>query len=87
LRFYAFHIAVLPWIALAILSFHLVTVWHFGLKRPEQEEGTSPALPILFFPDFLVDIFIAFLLTLGSCCPLPSFSLSILALWPIRYRH
>lgn len=65
LRFYAFHIAVLPWIALSILSFHLVTVWHFGLKQPEQQEGTSSALPILFFPDFLVDLFIAFLLTLG----------------------
>ena len=63
LRFYAFHIAVLPWVALFILSFHLFTVWRFGLKRPAKWEGAGS--PILFYPDFLIDFFIAFLVTLG----------------------
>jgi quinol-cytochrome oxidoreductase complex cytochrome b subunit len=63
LRFYAFHIAVLPWVALFILSFHLFTIWRFGLKPPAKRE--TAGVPILFYPDFLVDFFIAFLITLG----------------------
>lgn len=65
LRFYAFHIAVLPWVALCVLAVHLFLVWRFGLKQPEGQSSASAAPPILFFPDFLVDLFIAFLLTLG----------------------
>jgi quinol-cytochrome oxidoreductase complex cytochrome b subunit len=63
LRFYAFHIAVLPWVALFILSVHVMTVWRFGLKRPAQGDGTGS--PRLFYPDFLTDFFLAFLVILG----------------------
>ena len=63
LRFYAFHIAVLPWVALLILSVHLFTVGRFGLKQPAGRKAAGS--PILFFPDFLVDFFMAFVVVLG----------------------
>jgi quinol-cytochrome oxidoreductase complex cytochrome b subunit len=65
LRFYAFHIAVLPWVALFFLSSHLFMVWRFGFKQPARRGGAPPVPPIPFFPDFLVDLLIAFLLTFG----------------------
>ncbi len=34
LRFYAFHVGILPWVALVWIGFHLLTVWYVGLKRP-----------------------------------------------------
>ncbi len=65
LRFYAFHIAVLPWVVLLFLSLHLLMVWRTGIKEPEGAHRTAAATPIPVFPDFLVDVFIAFLLMLG----------------------
>lgn len=66
LRFYAFHIAVLPWVLLLFLGLHLLMVWRVGLQEPDSAHRATPATPIPFFPDFLVDLFLAFLLTLGA---------------------
>ena len=65
LRFYAFHIAVLPWVLLLFLSLHLLMLWRVGLKEPEGGGSAARTAPIPFFPDFLIDVFIAFLLLLG----------------------
>jgi len=78
LRFYAFHIAVLPWVGLFVLAFHLFLVWRFGLKHPE---GSTPRPGILFFPDFLLELFIAFLWTLGLLL-----SLAIIFPVPLGYE-
>jgi len=75
LRFYAFHIAVLPWVALVLLSLHLFTLWRFGLKPPATPAATGS--PILFYPDFLVDFFIVFLIVLGLL-------LSAAVVFPVR---
>jgi cytochrome b6 len=65
LRFYAFHVAVLPWLALALLSFHVLMIWRFGVKEPAQVSGSPQAPPITFVPDFILNLFIALLLLGG----------------------
>jgi quinol-cytochrome oxidoreductase complex cytochrome b subunit len=78
LRFYAFHIAILPWVALFVLAFHLFLVSRFGLKQPGGRTTAGPG--ILFFPDFLVELFIAFLWALGLL-------LSLAVIFPVPLGH
>ena len=60
LRFYAFHIVILPWLALACLSIHLVLVWR--ARRAELPIAPRPAAS----PVAAVDLFIALLLISGG---------------------
>ncbi len=62
LRFYALHVGVLPWLALGLLSFHLLMVSRFGIKEPR---GASSAERLPFYPDFLVNLLILGLLASG----------------------
>jgi cytochrome b6 len=64
LRFYALHVGVLPWLAITLLFLHLALVWRFGVQEPAGAR-TSASPPTPFFPDFVVNLFIAALLTGG----------------------
>jgi quinol-cytochrome oxidoreductase complex cytochrome b subunit len=63
LRFYAFHVGVLPWLVLSVLSVHVLLVWHFGAG--EQTDAAEPRAGIPFYPDLLVHLLIAVLLVGG----------------------
>lgn len=65
LRSYAFHIGVLPWMMILFLSFHLLLVWRFGIKEPTSLRAAPLSDPVPFFPDFLLKLFMAFLLGFG----------------------
>lgn len=65
LRFYALHVGILPWLAASLLSFHFVLIWRFGIKEPSRPRSGPTALPVPFFPDFLVNLLIAALLVGG----------------------
>ena len=65
LRFYALHVGVLPWMVLGLLSFHWLMVWRFGIKPPAGETSAAQSPRMLFYPDFLVNLLIAFLLVFG----------------------
>jgi quinol-cytochrome oxidoreductase complex cytochrome b subunit len=64
LRFYAFHIAVLPWLAFLCLFLHMVLVWRLGLKAPAVTQRPH-ASPTPFFPDFLLNLMIVVFLVGG----------------------
>jgi quinol-cytochrome oxidoreductase complex cytochrome b subunit len=60
LRFYAFHVGILPWLALAWLSLHVVVVW-----RARQAE--APMVPrLVASPVAVLDRFIALVLISGG---------------------
>jgi quinol-cytochrome oxidoreductase complex cytochrome b subunit len=59
LRFYVFHVGILPWMTVLFLFVHLFMVWRLGIKQPSSG-GTTP-----LFPDFLVNLFITALLLFG----------------------
>jgi quinol-cytochrome oxidoreductase complex cytochrome b subunit len=59
LRFYVFHVGILPWMTMFFLFLHLFIVWRLGIKEPSLGDRTP------FFPDFLVNLFMAALLTFG----------------------
>ncbi len=61
LRFYAFHIGILPWLALACLSTHLVLVW-----RARRVEAADAAPRVAASPVAAIDVFIALLLISGG---------------------
>jgi quinol-cytochrome oxidoreductase complex cytochrome b subunit len=65
LRFYALHVGALPWLAASLLLLHVVLVWRFGITEPTPNDGPSRRGAIPFFPDFLVNLFIAALLLAG----------------------
>ncbi len=64
LRFYAFHVGVLPWLALAFLLVHVLLVWRLGIKTPATGTG-RPAAPTPFLPDFLLSLLVTALLVAG----------------------
>ncbi len=75
-RFFALHVIVLPWIALALLVYHFILVRRRGVAppkggQPEQREG------IPFFPNHLLRSFItsvmvlAVLMTVAAVFPRP----------------
>lgn len=74
LRFFAFHIGLLPWVALALVVIHLRVVWRFGIKEPPVA-GAAAAEPVPFFPDFVLNLLIMFLLISGAL-----FTLAVV--WP-----
>jgi quinol-cytochrome oxidoreductase complex cytochrome b subunit len=59
LRFYVFHVGILPWMTAFFLFIHLTMIWRLGIKEPPLG-GTTP-----FYPDFLVNLLIAALLIFG----------------------
>jgi quinol-cytochrome oxidoreductase complex cytochrome b subunit len=59
LRFYVFHVGILPWMTMFFLFLHLLMVWRLGIKEPSVG-GRTP-----FFPDFLVNLVVAALLIFG----------------------
>lgn len=65
LRFYALHVGILPWLAAFLLSLHLAMIWRFGIKEPARSEKDPHAVPVPFFPAFLVKLLIAVLLFSG----------------------
>ncbi len=65
LRFYAYHIAGLPWLVLALVAGHLFTLMRTGPKPPENAPGQLLSSRIPLVPDFALDVLIVFLLALG----------------------
>jgi quinol-cytochrome oxidoreductase complex cytochrome b subunit len=59
LRFYVFHVGILPWMTIFFLFLHLSMVWRLGIKEPSVG-GRTP-----FFPDFLVNLLMATFLIFG----------------------
>ncbi|MBI4501581.1 MAG: cytochrome bc complex cytochrome b subunit [Gemmatimonadetes bacterium] len=52
-RFFAIHVIILPWVALALLGFHFTLVRKHGIAPPKHEvAGTAPSVP--FFPHHLL---------------------------------
>ncbi len=49
-RFYWFHVALLPVLALALVAVHVILVQTLGMSKPVGERGTRD---IPFFPDFV----------------------------------
>jgi quinol-cytochrome oxidoreductase complex cytochrome b subunit len=73
-RYFALHVIVLPWVALALLIYHFILVRRRGIAPPPgvptDKEGGRP-----FFPDHLLRSFIASALVLA-------FTISLAALFP-----
>lgn len=65
LRFYAFHVGVLPWVVVAFLFLHVLLVWSFGIKEPAPVRGGPRRSPVPFFPDFAINLLMAVLLIGG----------------------
>ncbi|MFQ5665336.1 MAG: cytochrome b N-terminal domain-containing protein [Candidatus Binatia bacterium] len=59
LRFYAFHVGVLPWLAATCLGVHFLLVWRVRSAQP------AAASAALWSPDFLLSLLIAALLLGG----------------------
>jgi quinol-cytochrome oxidoreductase complex cytochrome b subunit len=59
LRFYAFHVGILPWVALACLSVHLVLVWRAGFQ------GSQPSSVARVLAGVAPNLLIVVLLTFG----------------------
>jgi len=73
LRFYAFHVGVLPWLALSLLIARLLMVWRFGVKEPAGMPGDPRPRSTPLFPDFLVNVLITVLLVNGLLLSLAVF--------------
>jgi quinol-cytochrome oxidoreductase complex cytochrome b subunit len=65
LRFYAFHVGVLPWAVVLLLFLHVLLVWRFGIREPAQFRRGPRLPPVPFFPDFVINLLIAVLLIGG----------------------
>jgi ubiquinol-cytochrome c reductase cytochrome b subunit len=59
LRFYVFHVGILPWMTVVLLFFHFFMVRRVGILTSSSGESTP------FFPDFLISLSIAVLLMFG----------------------
>lgn len=64
-RFYGFHVAVLPALATAVLTVHLVLVQKHGMSVPESERKAGPPRTMPFFPNFLLRDAIGWCAALG----------------------
>jgi len=65
LRFYAFHVGILPWMALACLTPHLIFVWRSGLylgERPDDGQYTPATRELR---EVALDLLIAVMLLVG----------------------
>ena len=66
-RFYAFHVAVLPALATALLVFHLLLVQVYGMSTPsDYKSGRN--MP--FFPNFLLRDIVGWLIALAALAAL-----------------
>ena len=65
LRFYTFHVGVLPWLAFSVLFLHLLLVWRFGIKQPAGSAGVVRPAATRFFPDFVANLFMVVLIVGG----------------------
>ncbi len=65
LRFYAFHVGVLPWLATSVFLLLVPLVWRFGIKDVVPDTSRSHRAPTPFIPDFLLKLLIATLLLGG----------------------
>jgi cytochrome b6 len=73
-RFYAFHVAVLPAVALAFLGAHLFLVQKLGMSVPpsvEREGGSRGTMP--FIPNFLLRDLVGWLTALAILAALAAF--------------
>jgi cytochrome b6 len=69
-RFFGFHVAVLPGIAVALIAMHLALVQRFGISVPASIEPQWSKLPVpkremRFFPNFLLRELMAWYIALG----------------------
>jgi quinol-cytochrome oxidoreductase complex cytochrome b subunit len=65
-RFYGWHVAILPAVAMLLLAFHLVQVQVQGMSVPSGlETGQRPGRGMKFFPDFLLRDLFGWILALG----------------------
>jgi len=78
LRFYAFHVGILPWVALVWVGFHLLTVWYVGLKRPVLLDEADHARGGRVLDDLLLAWVMVGLLVIGVF-----FTLAILVPQPL----
>lgn len=63
-RFYAFHVSILPMVALLIIGLHVLLVQIQGMSIPRSAEGkTNGTMP--FFPDLFLRDLIIWLIVLG----------------------
>jgi quinol-cytochrome oxidoreductase complex cytochrome b subunit len=75
-RFFAAHVIVLPWIALALLGFHFTMVRKHGVAPPALEgTGAAPGLGRRFFPNHLLRSFMVAVLVCAGM-------ITISVLWP-----
>jgi len=65
LRFYAFHVGVLPWLAFTLIGVHTLLVWRLGIQEPAPTRAPRPEVRTPFFPDFVATLFILTLLAGG----------------------
>jgi len=76
-RFFAAHVIVLPWLALALLGFHFALVRHHGSAPPEhptpaQSGPGRPFYPYHLLRSFIVVVFVtAIVITLATLFPRP----------------
>jgi len=57
LRFYVFHVGILPWAVALLLSLHLLLVWRHGLSGERSPGRRVPLVPDFALNVFLVGIF------------------------------
>ncbi len=60
LRFYVFHVGILPWAVALLISLHLLLVWRHGLSSER-----SPGARVPLVPDFALNVFLVGLLSGG----------------------
>ena len=67
IRFYAFHVAVLPALTTALLTLHLLLVQVYGMSTPPDYK---PGRSMAFFPNFLLRDMVGWLIALGALAAL-----------------
>ncbi|MBI4519908.1 MAG: cytochrome b N-terminal domain-containing protein [Gemmatimonadetes bacterium] len=72
-RFFAFHVIILPWIALLLLGIHFQIVRKYGIAPPLSGAEAQPGEP--FYPQHALRQLIAVLLTIGIV-------VTLAAMWP-----
>jgi len=63
LRFYVFHVGLLPWAMVLLITVHLGLVWRRGLSGNETGGQSARGLPVV--PDFVLNVLLSVLISLG----------------------
>jgi ubiquinol-cytochrome c reductase cytochrome b subunit len=77
-RFFALHVIVLPWLALALLSFHFAMIRKHGIAPPPgaaSDDSATPKAGTPFYPNHLLRSFIVAVLVIAL-------SITLAALYP-----